>query len=176
MRPISLALSFAMATFASFSTAHAQKYVPAPTVASVREADFVEDLIEDNDRALSILQLGIEKGTDAELKANAQKMLSEHQVMGSTFDSYLARRNVAVNGKIDTREKKTIPNKTGRDWDGKWADELADKHKKMLTRLEQAQGYVEDEELRTIINNAIPTLREYYQMSESMKMRLKGKK
>ncbi|MCD6062318.1 MAG: hypothetical protein K0R82_229 [Flavipsychrobacter sp.] len=175
MKPIQLLFSFAIAAL-PLLPAGAQTTERAKTVTATKEAEFVEDVIEDNLQEIAMLKLGLTQGTDPEIKAHAEHMLAVHYMIDSVFREYGAHMEVEYMGKIDQPGKKSINAKTSRAWDEEWADEVADMHRKMISRFEMAQGYVRNEELKAIVDRTLPILREHRDMAIAEQRRMADKK
>ncbi|WP_276133662.1 DUF4142 domain-containing protein [Polluticoccus soli] len=174
MKPLQLILSFAIVAAMPFqSLAQSER---AKSVATTREAEFCEDALEDNAKEIAMLEMGMDKATDPEIKEQAEHMLSDHLTIDSVLNSYVTRRKVQIMGEIDEPDEKHIETKTTRAWDEEWADELGNMQRKMITRFEKAQGYIRDEELQTIIKNTLPVLRQHRDVAIAQQRRMKAMK
>jgi putative membrane protein len=135
------------------------------------DQDFIKDAVEMNTKELAWLNAGNTMGTDKELKGHAKMMIADHEKMGMDVKDYATKKaleipNVDTAGEVDDNEKR------GKDWDRKWAEKMVDDHQKVIKRFENAQNDVKDEELRTMISNALPKLRSHLEMSEKLRDRL----
>lgn len=148
-----------------------QMSAAADTVQDAMNGDqdkrFVQDAIELNTKELAWINAGIQNGTDADVKKHAKHMLPDHEKMGTDMTAYAAKMsiempNVDVTNEVDNNEKK------GRDWDKKWADKMVDDHEKAINRFENASGTVKDPELKTMIDNTLPTLRSHLEMAKTL--------
>lgn len=175
MKPVQLILSFAIVASIPFQSLYAQSE-RAKAVATSKEAEFCEDVLEDNAKEIAMLELGMDKATDPEIKQHAEHMLTEHLTIDSVFHEYVNRRKIEFMGEIDEPGEKHIETKTARAWDEQWADDLGDMHRKMITRFEKAQGYIRDPELQTIIKNTLPVLREHRDTAIAQQRRMKAMK
>lgn len=128
---------------------------------------FVQDAAEMNTKELAWVNAGIQNGTDADVKKHAKHMLPDHEKMGKDVAAYAAAKgielpNVDVTNEVDNNEKK------GSDWDKKWADKMVDDHEKVINRFENASTSVKDPELKTMIDNTLPTLRSHLEMAKTL--------
>lgn len=129
---------------------------------------FVLDAIELNTKELAWLQAGKQNGTDAEVKKHAEHMMADHEKLGADMQAYASSKaiempNVDVANEVNNNKDK------GRDWDKEWADKMVDDHEKTINRFENASGSVKDPELKTMIDNALPTLRSHLEMARTLK-------
>jgi predicted outer membrane protein len=115
------------------------------------ENDFVEEVVEENGYEIALIEIALANGTDADLKMHATHML--------------AGTGVPLKLKIN----KPI----GKKWDAEWAEEMVQKHRKAVTMFERALTFTNDVELRTLIDNTLPTLRSHLDMATTLKTRLK---
>lgn len=175
MKPLQFILSFAIVALMPLQSLYAQSE-RARTVATNKEAEFCEDALEDNAKEIAMLEMGMDKATDAELKDYASRMLDENMKIDSVFREYVTRRQVQFMGEIDEPDEKHIETKTDRAWDEEWADEFGNISRKMITRFEKAQTYVRDDELQTIIKDTLPVLRRQRDSAIAQQRRMKAMK
>jgi putative membrane protein len=137
------------------------------------EKDFVEEVVEDNNYEIALIEMALSKATDAELKMHASHMLADHKNTDSIFRDYAKRNSVSLKG-TGAPAKVKISKDPGRDWDGEWAEEMVQKHRKIIGMFEQALTFTKEPELRDIINKTLPVLRSHLDMATELKNRLKG--
>lgn len=139
-----------------------------------REEDFVTDVIEANAEELAWLKAGLANGTDAELKAHAQHMITDHEKMEKEVDAYVSKKNINTSG-VDTSATVNLNEDKGNEWDEEWADEMGDKHRQLIRRFERAEKRVDDAELKNLITQSLPTLRSHLDMVEKLEAKLDKK-
>jgi putative membrane protein len=144
---------------------------------SARERDFVDDVIEDNNDEIAWLNAAIKSGTDAELKSQAQQMLTDHEKMHSDMKAFAAKHAIEIEEVDTTAVILDINEDDPADWDEEWSDEMADKHRRLIRRFERAENYVDDAELKALVTGALPTLRSHLDMATKLEEKLdkKGK-
>ena len=135
------------------------------------EQDFIKDAVEMNTRELAWLDAGMKMGMDNEVKGHAKMMMADHEQMGTEVKDYAGKKGLEVPN-VDTAGEVDINEKTGKDWDRKWAEKMVDDHQKVIKRFENAQNDVKDEELRTMITSTLPKLRSHLEMSEKLRDKL----
>lgn len=135
-----------------------------------RDENFVENAIGANRRTLHLLSLVQQKGTNVKLREEARKMEEDHKQLDITMRNY-ARAN---NMEIDEEEVNTgLEDKaTGNDWDNEWTDKMIDDHQQLVRKFENARDKSLNTELKEIVSNALPTLRNHLNSVEGLKMAL----
>lgn len=137
-----------------------------------RDENFVEDAIEANKKELHLLQLAQQKGTNVKLREEAKKMEADHTQLDNTLRSYARANNMEI--KEDGELKTALDDKeAGNDWDNEWTDNMIDEHQQLIRKFENARDKSLSTELKEIVNNALPTLRNHLNSAESLKMSLR---
>ena len=136
-----------------------------------REEDFVLDVLETNAEEMAWLREGTRKGTHAEVKSQAQQMITEHEKLNQDLRSYANKKNFRLDD-IDTTKTVKLNEDAGNEWDEEWADEIGDRHRMMIRRFERAQTRVQDSELRDIIAKALPSMRSHLDKTEQLETKL----
>lgn len=136
-----------------------------------KDEDFLEDAVEANSKELRALNIGKEKG-GADVKANATKMIPDHRDLGNQVMTYLKNKNITLRDLDTTGTDNDLTNKTGNDFDKAWAQKMVDDHEKVIKMFEDAQNDVQDQELKTMITNALPKLRHHLEMSRQLNDKL----
>ena len=136
-----------------------------------RDENFVQNVAEMNAEELHMLDLGITKGTHAEVKAAAKKMKADHEKMGQQLTDYASRKNIAMNSPELDHDMED--DKAGTDWDKDWADHMVDAHEKLVRKFERVADDTDDPELRTWANDQLPTLRDHLASAQALKDKLK---
>jgi putative membrane protein len=141
-------------------------------VLTAREREFVDDAIEDNNEELAWLNAAVKRGTDAELKTHAQHMLADHEKMNTDLRALANTKRVEVEELDTTVIVLDINEDNPAEWDAEWADEMADKHRRLIRRFERAANFVNDPELKGLVNESLPKLRAHLDMSTKLDDRL----
>ena len=140
-----------------------------------REEDFVDDVLDMNAREIAWLNAGINKGTDSELKAQAKKMLADHNTLRSELKDYAEKNNIVVPD-TDTSNVIDMTDRYGADWDAEWADEVSDDHQRLVNRFERAQRRIkENTALLNIVNKTLPVLQSHLNTSQQLENKLEKK-
>jgi putative membrane protein len=135
------------------------------------DADFVKEAIADNNKELHMLAMGKTKGTNAEVKSNAKKMEADHKKLANTLKDYAAKHNIT----LDTTGQNTHDmddDTKGADWDKNWASHMVNAHENAVKEFEDEQNEIKDPELKSIVEQAIPTLKNHLDMSRTLNDKL----
>jgi putative membrane protein len=89
-------------------------------------------------------------------------MVSDHSKANDELKAIAQRKNIAMPMSLSderSKVKEKLAEKSGKDFDKAYINEMVSDHKKDVDLFEDALNKVKDEELRTFINNTLPTLR-----------------
>lgn len=140
------------------------------------DSNFVVNATITNNAELKVLQAGIDKGTDKEVKSHAKMMLADHKMLGEKVKAYAAKKGYTLpdgdNGKGDDAIAKLDKNNPGKDWDKAWADHMVSAHEDAIGQFERGQGGVKDDELKGMITSALTKLRAHLEMAKKLKDKL----
>lgn len=138
-----------------------------------KDEEFVEDLMEMNAKTVALLKAGTTMGTDAQLKKDARTMLTDHEALATRLRGIASSKGFEMDdlGDEDSTTD-AADNKRGAGWDDDWADDMVDRHQKMINRLEDYSDDTKDAELLGFINDARPKLASHLSMAEALAKRL----
>ena len=137
-----------------------------------RDENFVEDVIKANRMELRLLELAQQKGTNVKLREEAKKMEADHTQLDNTLRSYARANNMEI--KEDKDVDTGLDSKAASsDWDNEWTDKMIDEHQQLIRKFENARDKSLNTELKEIVNNALPTLRNHLNSAENLKMSLR---
>jgi putative membrane protein len=138
------------------------------------DSDFVVKAITNNQNEIIMLKAGIKMGTSKELKAHAKMMLADHSKMEKKLEAYSSAHSYPVTPKDKADDELAdMSSKTGNDWDKAWANKMIDGHKDNINAFEKARKEVKDDELKTMIDNAIPVFQSHLEMATTLRDNLK---
>ena len=144
--------------------------------ASNPDSSFVADVALSNNEEIKMLQAGIDKGTDKELKTDARMMLKDHEGLKKKLTEYATGKNYPIpaddNGNSD-KDLNDMSGKTVSDWDKAWVNFMYNAHEKAIGAFEGAKNKVKDPELQTLITNTLPTLNEHLGMMKKLLDKMK---
>ena len=136
------------------------------------DSNFVVKAATVNMAELKVLQAGIDNGTSKELKAHAKMMMTDHKKLGAGVKAYSDKKGYTLpaddGGKGDDALSTINKSSKGNDWDKAWVDHMVSAHEDCIAMFEKAQNTVKDDELRTMITNALVTLHSHLDMMKEM--------
>jgi len=142
-----------------------------------KDAKFLSDLRLMNTYELQLMELILKKGNHRALKDVAQHMLEDHQKLNMRVTAYARSK---MYGNDPDEQSKTIEKvnkwrqkKGGMEWDADIIEELIDVHKDGIDMLEDAISDVKDDELKTVMNDALPAMKMHLEMLEPLKETIK---
>ena len=132
------------------------------------DSNFVVKASLDNNSEIRLLQAGIDNGTDKELKAHAKMMIADHKKLGAGVKKYATKKGYILpdndNGKADGELATLNKKNKGMDWDKEWVGALISGHNEAIDLFENAKGKVKEQELKSMITSALPTLHAHLNM------------
>lgn len=138
---------------------------------SSREINFIEDALEKNAMTIHLLEDGMNRATDPQVRSDAQKMMDEQNALRESLRAYANQHRVSLN-EVDLNDREEIKADPGTKWDKEWADEAADLHKELVRKFERADRYAEEQELKAMIRTNLPKLRSSLEIAENLESRL----
>ncbi len=140
------------------------------------DSNFVVKATVANMEELRIIQEGLDKGTDKDMKGHAKMMLADHKKLGTTVKGYSTKKSYMLpdndGGKGDDAVASLNKNTKGKDWDKAWADKMVDGHKDAIDLFEKYQDKVKDADLKAMITNTLPTLHSHLDMMKQLQDKL----
>ncbi len=125
-------------------------------------------------------KLAVSKGTDADVKKLGQMMIDEHTKASAMTKSLAAKKNVSLPTSITDKGKEHFEDlndeKTGNDFDKKYADMMVDGHEDTISKLKDASEKANDPEIRAWAAGMIPTLETHLTHAKTVQEKLKSKK
>jgi len=142
-----------------------------------KDAKFLSDLRLMNDYELQLMELIFKKGNHRALKNAAQQMFEEHQKLDGTLSSYAQSHRYGndpdESAKATEKANKWRQKKGGMEWDADIIEELIDIHKDGIDMLEDALTDVNDEQLKDLMNEELPILKQHLKMLQPLKETIK---
>ncbi len=137
------------------------------------DSAFVADAITSNAEAIKLLEHSLQKGTDANLKAHAKKMIADHKSIGKQLKDYSQRKNYTVPTGAEGKGEEDMAdldrdNTIGTPWDKAWLKLMLKEHQKDISSFEQAETKVQDKRLKELIKKCLPILRRHSAMVKEL--------
>jgi len=121
-------------------------------------------------------QTAEQKATDAGVKKFAAMMVHDHSGANEKVKTLAAQRNVTLPAVVGDDMKKIMDDlskKTGRDFDKAYVFEMVKDHENDIDLFENAEGKVNDSEVKAFITNTLPTLRMHLDSVKALQKKMK---
>lgn len=144
------------------------------------DSDIMTMITHSNDAEVSSSRLAQAKATNAQVKAFARQMVTEHTAMqkeGQQIGKSLAMEGTGTQASQDKMEHKmddlsSLEGKSGADFDRAYMDMQVQAHERTLSELQQYQGMAQNAELKQMISKAIPAVQGHLQKAQQLRQQL----
>lgn len=141
------------------------------------DSKFLTDLVLANRYELQLMELSLKKSNNRDLKDASQHMIEDHRELDRIVRSYANEKGYNLDkdkgSEVNDKIAKWMQKKGGMEWDADIIEELVDIHKDGIDMLQDARNDVKDEELKQIMNNALPTMEMHLKMLTPLKEKVK---
>ncbi len=141
-----------------------------------RDADWVADVVEANYGEIKFATLAKQRSSNAEVKAIADMLVQQHTKTLNELKTLAQNKSITIPVEEDDearRKTERFADEAGKDFDKKWTKEMIDRHEESINKFERRLDNTEDAELKTFINNTLPTLRTHLDRLEACQEKLK---
>lgn len=133
-----------------------------------KEEAFISDAMEENTYELRAARLGQEKGGKT-VRSITKEILRDHEKLDEALKAYAAKKNMVLTDVDTLKHDDDLDDKVaGPEFDKAWAEKMVDDHKKTIRLFEEAWDDTQDSELRALISDAIPTLRNHLDHTQKL--------
>ena len=158
---------------ANMDTSSANK----PTVST--DAETSGFLVKAADAGMAEVSMGQKaqsKAVNARVKGFAAMMVHDHSAANEKVKSFASSRNVMLPDSVSDDHKKMaedLDKKTGKDFDKAYMDDMVKGHEKVVDMFEKANNNVNDPDVKTFINNTLPTIKAHLDSAKAIRKALK---
>ena len=148
-----------------------------PTVST--DAETSEFLVKAADAGMAEVSMGKKaqsKAVNARVKDFAAMMVHDHSAANEKVKSFASGRNVMLPDSVSDDHKKMaedLDKKTGKDFDKAYMDDMVKGHEKVVDMFEKANNNVNDPDVKTFINNTLPTIKAHLDSAKAIRKALK---
>lgn len=129
---------------------------------------------------IEVGKLAIAKGTDPGVKKFGQMLIDDHTKAAATTKALAQTKNISLPAAITDKGKEAVEDlnkeKTGKDFDMKFADMMVDGHEKAISKMTDASEKATDPEIKSWAGNMVPTLKGHLEHAKMLKETIKNKK
>jgi len=140
--------------------------------ATVNSTDksFIENAYQDGLREVQMGKLGEGKTANTDVKAFAEKMVTDHSVANGELKALAASKKVDVPADpslLSQGRVKLLDMKSGADFDKAFVDDMVTDHKKAVDSFEKATNSA-DPDVKAFAAKTLPTLKAHLSMAEGL--------
>ena len=142
------------------------------------DSEFLVDATEINLEEIEIGRLAQTKSTNPEVKKFGKMLVDEHTKSAAEVKTIADSRNFSLPTSITEEGKDQydkLNEKTGVDFDKKFADMMVDGHEKAIDKFKKASENATDQEIKTWASNNVSTLTSHLQHAKQLKESLDKK-
>lgn len=142
------------------------------------DSQYLVDQAEINLEEIEIGKLAQTKGTNAEVKKFGQMLVDEHTKAASEVSTLAKAKNFTLPTSLteDGQDKyNKLNEKSGADFDKKFADMMVDGHEKAIDKIKKAAENAKDADVRQWATNSIPVLTTHLEHAKVLKESLDKK-
>ncbi|MEN2401195.1 DUF4142 domain-containing protein [Flavobacterium sp. MC2016-06] len=142
------------------------------------DSEFLVDIAEVNLAEIEIGKLAQIKSTNPDVKSFGKMLVDEHTKSASEVSALASKKNFVLPTSITEEGKeeyKKLNEKSGLDFDKKFADMMIDGHEKAIEKLTKASEDAKDEDVKLWASNNISNLTAHLQHAKMLKQDLDKK-
>jgi len=128
-----------------------------------RTASLLVDAVAADDQVILLSGLAAQQTTRSDVKDIAIRMKNVHTALLDRFKAYAVKRNISVPAeetKQAREEYVALAALPPQQFDKKWCELLLQKHRKMITDFETALNSQPEEDIKKLLQEVLPPLRE----------------
>lgn len=129
------------------------------------DAKFVVEAVAANYADIGMAKLAAQRSDNAEVKEVAKSLEHEHNKLLKDLQALAGNKAITLPSQEDESSRRTIENlndeQSIKDFNTKWCSEMQDAHEKCIRSFEAQLEKTTDEDLKALINQSLPELREH---------------
>jgi putative membrane protein len=142
------------------------------------DSEFLVDQAEINLAEIEIGKLAQQKSTNTEVKKFGKMLVDEHTKSASEVSALAKAKNFTLPSSLTEdgqEEYNKLNEKTGLDFDKKFADMMIDGHEKAIDKLKKASENAKDQDVKVWASNSIAGLTAHLEHAKLLKQNLDKK-
>lgn len=119
--------------------------------------------------------LAEQKGSSQAVKDFGKMMVDDHSKINDKLKGIASDKNITLPATVTSDQRKDIDKlskKSGADFDKDYVNMMIDDHKKDISEFKKAEEKVSDNDIKTFITNALPTLQKHLDAVENIKKKM----
>lgn len=129
-----------------------------------KNANFVVDAVANSYAEMHMAQLAQNRSANNDVKEVAMLLEKDHAKMLTQLKGFAGTKGISIPTEENEQSRKKLNNLSGEegtDFDQKWCKELVNKHEKTIQEFEDMWEKTEDDDLKDLINETLPDLRQH---------------
>lgn len=179
--PAIAAIAFALGGALAAGTLAAQTATiaaaPASAARSHADSSFMKNAAESNFAEIAAADLALKKGTSADVKAFAQKMIDDHKKADSELQTLAASKGVKLPTDASMVQKgkaKILEQRDGTSFDHHYAENQVGAHKDAVKLFEKASKDAKDADVKAWAAKMLPALQHHLQEAQALEQATKA--
>ncbi len=111
-------------------------------------------------------KIGLDKGTDAQVKKVAKLMITEHTKMNADLKALAGKKQVTLpaTNTADMAGMQSMPETKGKEFDQAWTSQMLMQHDAKINELQNVLTQTDDADIKALINKALPKVKMHRDM------------
>ena len=150
---------------------------PASAARSHADSSFMKNAAESNFAEIAAADLALKKGTSADVKAFAQKMIDDHKKADSELQTLAASKGVKLPTDASMVQKgkaKILEQRDGTSFDHHYAENQVGAHKDAVKLFEKASKDAKDADVKAWAAKMLPALQHHLQEAQALEQATKA--
>jgi putative membrane protein len=146
---------------------------------SAGDDKFVRDAAESSLAEIAMGQLGVQKATNADVKAFAQQMIDDHTQANSQLAPIASQKAVTLPTQPSAPHRAAadrISRLSGAEFDRAFMDQMVVDHQKVVSEFEHVSKGGKDTDVKSFASTMLPKLQDHLRMAQDLDTRVGGKK
>jgi len=142
-----------------------------PAMLSDTESKFIQTAAIDSHAETEIAQLAVKKAENANVKAFAATLVTDHKTLNKELKQLAAAQHVVLTKEITPAQTATLQKletATGLEFDKEFLATVANRHQSHIASYEQASKDHNDKELKLVVDKTIPVLKAHHATAVSL--------
>jgi putative membrane protein len=120
---------------------------------------------------VTLSELALTRSENAEVKAFAQRMVTDHGRNNEELQKLATAKGLALPTALDDARAESLDKlrAAGRDFDAGYAAQMVTDHQKAVADFENAEGTLQDGDVRAFVSRTLPVLREHLQHARRLR-------
>jgi len=143
------------------------------------DSDFLVAAAETDMMEIELGKLALSKSTNADVKEFAKMLVADHTKSANETKPFAEKLQVSLPAAITEKGKEhynELNEKSGQDFDEKFAEMMVDGHEDAISKMEKASENATDPAIKAWAANMVPTLKAHLEHAKSLRDKVKNKK